>query len=158
MFYKIGFWVLLAIAILCCWMFIRSNPMKAQGAAGWTEFYSSAPQETIKFLNETLGIKSKKQKTPTEMEYTMLQADGQFWPFAGIMDAGAMPGEQKVPPSTMVYLTVLDYDKMHDKMVAGGAKTMMHHHVVDTDGGKMKFGVYVIPGDLTIGIAQYGVK
>jgi predicted enzyme related to lactoylglutathione lyase len=158
MFYKIGFFVLLAIVLAGAWLFMRSNPMKAQGAASWIEFYSSAPAETVKFLNETLGIKGGKQKVPTEMEYTVLQAKGQLWPFAGIMDASAMPGEKKVVPSTMVYLTTLDYEATHEKMVEKGATAVLYDKVVDTDGGKMKFGVYVIPGDFTIGIAQYGVK
>ena len=156
MFYKIGFFVLLVLLILAGWVFMRSNPMKNEGAAGWTEFYSGAPAETMKFLSDNFGIKSEKFAESTEngMDYHSLKAAGQFWPFAGIMDVNKLPVEAKVPPHTMVYLTVKDYDATHAKIIADGAKPMLANHYA----AGMKFGIYEIPGGLTIGVAQYGVK
>ncbi|MCL2748668.1 MAG: hypothetical protein FWE50_01190 [Alphaproteobacteria bacterium] len=157
MFYKIGFFVLLAIVIAGVFVFIRSNPMKNEGAASWTEFYSNAPEETMKFLSDNFGIKSEKFADGAEnngMDYFSLKAKGQFWPFAGVMDNTKLPVEGKVPPHTMVYLTVKDYDATHAKIVAAGAKPLLESQYA----AGMKFGIYEIPGGLTIGVAQYGVK
>jgi len=156
MFYKIGFFVLLAIVIAGTFVFIRSNPMKNEGAASWTEFYSNAPAETMKFLADNFGITSEKFAEAEEngMDYFSLKAKGQFWPFAGVMDVTKLPVEAKVPPHTMVYLTVRDYDATHTKIIADGAVAMLDNHYA----AGMKFGIYKIPGGLTIGVAQYGVK
>jgi len=156
MFYKIGFFVLLAVLIAAGCLFIRSNPMKNQGAAGWTEFYSAAPQETMTFMSDVFGIKHEKFKEQTNegLDYYSLKADGQFWSFAGVMAQPTMPDGTKVPPSTMVYLTVKDYDAVHEKMIEHGARA----HSTGIYAAGMKFGIYEIPGGLVIGVAQYGVK
>jgi len=156
MFYKIGFFVLLVIVILGAWVFMRANPMKNQGAAGWTEFYSTAPAATAKFLADNFGIKNEKRKPGASdgIDYTVLKAAGQLWPFAGMMAPPMLPDGTKVGPHTIVYLTVKDYDAMHGKITAAGAKPLVANQVASG----MKFGVYVIPGGLEIGIAQYGVK
>jgi hypothetical protein len=70
------------------------------------------------------------------------------------MDVNQLPVEAKVPPHTMVYLTVKDYDATHAKIIADGAVPML----VNEYAAGMKFGIYQIPGGLTIGVAQYGVK
>ena len=159
MFYKVGFFVLLVIVILGAWVFMKANPMKNQGAASWTEFYSSSPVETTKFLETVFGIKSEKYIDPSHtdgMEYFSLKAKGQFWPFAGVIDPAQlpMPDGMTIPPHTMVYLTVKDYASAHQKMLDAGATAMLADQVA----AGMRFGVYMIPGGLTIGIAQYGVK
>jgi len=156
MFYKIGFFVLLALLIAAGWVFMRANPMKNEGAASWTEFYSDAPSDTMKFLNDNFGITSEKYKEAEEngINYYSLKAKGQFWPFAGVMDMPTLPDGTKVPPHTMVYLTVKDYDATHAKIIADGAKPLL----TDEYAAGMKFGIYEIPGGLRIGIAQYGVK
>ena len=155
MFYKIGFYILLAIVIAAGWMFVRSNPMKNEGAASWIEIYSSVPTETIKFLADNFGIHHEKSKDAMDgMEYTLLKADGQFWPFGGIMGLPKMENGKTAPPHTMIYLTVNDYAAAHKKMVAGGAEVILADRVA----GGMKFGIYVIPGGIEIGLAQYGVK
>ena len=156
MFYKIGFYVLLVLVIAAGWLFVRSNPMKNEGAASWTEYYSSAPAETIKFLSENFGIRYEKSKENAAggMEYTILRARGQFWPFAGIMALPKLPDGTLADPHTLVYLTVMDYDASHQKMIDGGAKPLLTNQVA----AGMKFGIYIIPGGLEIGIAQYGVK
>jgi predicted enzyme related to lactoylglutathione lyase len=153
MFFKIGFFVLLFLVILMVWVFMRSNPMTNQGANGWTEFYSSNPTKTIKFLGDTFGIKSQAGKdTPTGMDYKVLKAPKQLWPFAGIMDIPNLPNGKKADQKTMVYLTVKNYDEAHKKMLKNGAKAYIDHQ----SAGGMKFGIYEIPGGVAIGIAQYG--
>lgn len=147
----------MAIVIAGVWVFIRANPMKNEGAASWTEFYSDAPAETMKFLADNFGIGAEKFADGAEnngMDYFSLKAKGQFWPFAGVMDVTKLPIEAKVPPHTMVYLTVKDYDATHAKIIADGATAML----VGEYAAGMKFGIYQIPGGLTIGVAQYGVK
>ncbi len=156
MFFKVGFFVLLFVVIALVWMFMRVNPMISEGAGSWTEYYSSDPAATIKFLNEAFGIKAETSNTDAlgNMEYTTLKAKGQLWPFAGIMNLPEMPDGQKIEPGTMVYLTVKNYDETHRKIVEAGAEVRVNAYVA----GGMKFGVYGIPGGVIIGVAQYGVK
>ena len=87
MFYKIGFFVLLAVVIAGAWVFVRANPMKNEGAASWIDFYSESPEETVKFLSDNFGIRYEKYKEPTSIgtEYIVLRAARQLWPFAGLM-------------------------------------------------------------------------
>lgn len=127
--------------------------MMNEGANSWTEFYSENPKETISFLNKTFGIKSEKGKEPAAdgEEYNILKAGGQMWPFAGIMELPKHNGEP-IAPGTMVYLTVKDYDAAHNKMIANNAQSLIDHKYVSG----MKFGIYMIPGGVKIGIAQYG--
>jgi predicted enzyme related to lactoylglutathione lyase len=155
MFFKVGFFVLLAVIFVLIGMFIKINPMQIEGAGSWTEFYSSDPQATIAFLDNTLGIKVKNTSSAADgMEYSILKAEKQLFPFAGIMAQPTMPDGSVVPPSTLVYLTVRDYDSTHSKLVQAGAVA----HAESQVAGGMKFGIYTIPGDISIGIAQYGVK
>ncbi|MCL2538636.1 MAG: hypothetical protein FWF34_01635 [Alphaproteobacteria bacterium] len=156
MFWKVGFFVLLALLIVAGWVFMKANPMKNEGAASWTEFYSSAPAETMQFLKDNFGISNEKfsETAAGGMDYHSLKARGQFWPFAGVMEVPTLPDGSKPAPHTIVYLTVKDYDATHAKIVAAGAKPLFANEYA----AGMKFGVYLIPGGLTIGIAQYGVK
>ena len=155
-FYKIGFYILLVVVLLGGWMFVRANPMKNEGTASWVEMYSYAPEETIKFLNENFGIVYKKspEAVPNGMTYNILRARHQFWPFAGIMGLPTLPDGTKVKPHTVVYLTVKDYDAARAKMLRSGAQELFGNQYA----AGMKFGIYTIPGDIEIGIAQYGVK
>ncbi|MCL2331830.1 MAG: hypothetical protein FWC61_04815 [Proteobacteria bacterium] len=151
-FFKIGFFVLLAVVIAGGWVFVKANPMKNTGAASWTDFYSSDPAATMKFLNDNFGITAEQSKESADnMVYYVLKAKGQMWPFAGITDVPMLPDGTKVNQHTTVYLTVKDYAAMHQKMLAAGATAV----VADKFAGGMKFGIYTIPGGITIGIAQY---
>ena len=155
MFFQIGFFVLLALVILMCWVFMRANPMKNEGAGSWTEYYSRDPKVTMKFMEDVFGIKATKfgEPTPCGNDYFSLKAHGQFWPFAGMMDLPQIT-DRAVDPHTLVYITTKNYDAAHAKMLKLGAKALAH----DLYAGGMKFGIYQIPGEIVIGVAQYGVK
>ena len=155
MFYKIGFYVLLAIVLACGFMFMRTNPMKLQGAMSWAEMYSTDPTATLTFLNQNFGIRVTQSKDMGDgMIYNVIKTPGALWPFAGVMGLPKMADGQPVGPQSMIYLTVTDYDAAHAKMIESGATA----HAVGQIAEGMKFGVYTIPGGVTIGIAQYGVK
>ena len=152
MFYKIGFYILLVLLIGCVALFLKTNPMKTTGALSWIDIYSNNPTATVEFLNDNLGIKTTAaHKTPTGQDYIIIKAPGQVWPFAGVMETPKLPDGSRGPVGTTAYLTGKDYDAMHDKVVAAGATPISTHMI--TDG--MKFGFYVIPGDVGIALVQY---
>lgn len=152
MFYKIGFWILLVIVIAFVGLFLKTNPMKSTGAASWVEFYSDTPAETISFLENNFGIKVvNTTKTPMDVDYSIVKAKGQLWPFAGVMQTMTMPDGKQIPAGTVVYLTVKDYNAAHEKAMASGA-TANATHLRTED---MLFGFYTIPGNVNIGIVQY---
>ena len=150
MFWKIGFFVELALIVAMVWVFLKANPMKNVGAASWIDIYSKDPAATIQFLEATFGttvMASRKAVTEEDIDYKVLKAKGQMWPFAGIM---ALP-DKDVPPHAMMYLTVKDYAAAHKAMVDNGASVVM----ADKYAAGMKFGIYVIPGGVDIGIAEW---
>ncbi len=154
MFYKIGFWVLLVIVLGCVGLFVCTNPMKNQGAMSWVDIYSNNPTATLKFLDESLGIKTVKvTKTPDMGDYNIIKSRGALWPFAGVMELPKM-GNTTVAPGAMLYFTVNDYVESAKQLVANGAKPIVENMVT----GGMMFGVYEIPGGVTIGITKYGIK
>jgi len=124
--------------------------MMNEGAPGWLEIYSKNPDATLKFLAETFGtrIASRKESAVAGMDYAVIRARGQIWPFAGVM---GRPEKDDMAPHAMIYLTVRDCAATHKKMVANGAKTI----IADEYSDGMKFGIYVIPGGIDIGIAEY---
>lgn len=149
MFWKIGFFALLALVILMVRVFMKVNPMMSEGSASWIDIYSKDKTATIKFLKEVFGttvMESKASMSPG-IDYKVVKAKGQMWPFAGIMD---LP-DKKMPPHAMIYITVKDYAAAHKKMLKNGAKVMM----ADKYAGGMKFGIYIIPGGVDIGIAEW---
>lgn len=152
MFYKVGFYFLLILVIVFIGIFLKTNPMKNQGALSWVDFYSNNPTATIKFLNDNFDIRvAKTQKTPTGQDYNIIKARGQMWPFAGIMETPILPDGTRAPAGTTVYLTVKDYDVAHVKAIESGAIPFATGMV--TDG--MRFGFYKIPGDVGIALVQY---
>lgn len=149
MFYKIGFWVLLAIVIACGALFIHTNPMKNQGAMSWIDIYSEAPAETLKFLETNFDIKVVNvTKMQDGGDYNVIKSRGAMWPFAGVMQ---MPKVMGATPGSMIYLTVKDYAAAHARALENGAKVILE----DMYAEGMHFGVYEIPGKLKIGIVQY---
>jgi predicted enzyme related to lactoylglutathione lyase len=155
MFYKIGFFVLLIIVVLGGWLIVQVNPMKNQGAMSWAEMYSEDPAATLFFLNRTLGVRvANTTKTPDGMIYNVIRARRQIWPFAGVMGLPRLPDGEEIAPGTIIYLTVRNYAAAHEAMIEHGA--VAHQTGLIAEG--MKFGIYTIPGGVTIGIAQYGVK
>lgn len=152
MFWKIGFFVLLALLIAASWIFIKSNPMKNEGAASWVDIYSAAPDETVTFLGNVFGIKQVKSEDSAQgMDYKVIKANGQLWPFAGVMGLPTDGFGQKAQPGTMIYLTVKNHAEMSQKMIDNGATLTFGPKIA----GGMEFSIYEIPGGLYIGIAQY---
>jgi predicted enzyme related to lactoylglutathione lyase len=150
MFYKIGFWVLLAALIGCGGLWLNTSSMKLDGGMSWVDIYSDAPADTIAFLDKTFGIKVVDTTKDDFGEYNVIKTPGQLFPFAGIMGLPEMPGAKAVP-GAMIYLTVKDYAASAEKMKAAGAIPRVENMVA----GGMLFGVYEIPGRVAIGIAQY---
>ena len=155
MFYKIGFFVLLIVVLAMVFMFFKANPMNHQGAQSWIDLYSTDAAATVKFLEDNFGIKVVKNTDSIPgIDYTVIKAGGQMWPFAGVMQiTDEFKGMGLVPKAT-IYLTVKDYEKIHKQLVANSATPVMHHIV----GAGMKFGIYIIPGGLDIGVVQYSSK
>jgi predicted enzyme related to lactoylglutathione lyase len=154
MFYKIGFYVLSILLIGMMWIFQVANPMKNAGAASWIDLYSDEPEATVRFLSENLNIKvASTSESAVGGGYTVIKANGQIWPFAGVMKtpAGVGAGAKKVAPHATIYITVKDYAETAKRIMAAGAKPVLENK----EAGGMKFGIYIIPGGLDIGIAQY---
>jgi hypothetical protein len=61
------------------------------------------------------------------------------------------PERDDMTPHAMIYLTVRNYAAAHKKMIANGAKTI----IADEYSDGMKYGIYIIPGGIDIGIAEY---
>jgi len=155
MFYKIGFFVLLGLVVVSGGLLVHVNPMRNQGAMSWAEMYSEDPAATLFFLNRTLGIRvADTTKTPDGMIYNTIRARRQIWPFAGVMGLPRIAEGEEAQAGTIIYLTVRDYEAAHEAMIENGA---IAHRAFEVAEG-MKFGIYTIPGGVTIGVAQYGVK
>ena len=157
MFYKVGFYVSLIALLICGWFFMRLDPTRNEGAQSWVGMYSTAPADTVKFMQKVFGMRATDMfANDPNTDYIMLTTRRQFWPFGGVM---------KLPPKfagishTMAYLTTLDFEATHRAMIAAGAREVMERRSVGEGGNKMRFGIYVIPGGIEIGIAQYrGVR
>ena len=155
MFYKIGFYALLVVVALMVFVFIKANPMLNQGASSWIDLYSNDAAATVKFLQDNFGIKTvTNTQTIDGVDYTVIKADGQLWPFAGVMQIAKKFKDMGLSPKATIYLTVKDYEKIHAQLVEAGSKPVMDHIV----GAGMKFGIYIIPGGLDIGVVQYDSK
>ena len=153
MFYKVGFYVLLILLLGMILFFMSMNPMKTEGAASWIDLYSNDSAATIKFLKDNFGIEVvNTSKSLVNTDYSVIKANKYPFPFAGVMQ---IPKDNtELLPHASIYLTVKDYDKMHERLVKAGAKPVLDHKVA----GGMKFGIYIIPGGLDIGIAQWGTE
>jgi predicted enzyme related to lactoylglutathione lyase len=153
MFWKIGFFVLFALLVAAVWIFMKSNPMKNEGASFWVDIYSAAPTETVDFLGRVFGIQQVKSQDLAQegMDYKVIRANGQMWPFAGVTGLPTDDTGMTAVPGTMIYLTVKDHDASSKKMIENGAKMTFGPKIVDG----MAFSIYEIPGGLYIGIAQY---
>jgi len=152
MFYKIGFFVLLIIVIAMLWLFMRVNPMMNEGSPSWIDISSKSPDETIRFMNNVFGI-SVMHETKTAssgLDYKVVRGPGQIWPFAGVMP---LP-DKDFEPQSMIYITVRDYDAANKKMIQNGAKPILS----DQKAAGMRFGIYIIPGGIHLGIAEWNRK
>lgn len=152
---KILLAVVLSLSILMnivtLYVIISKNPMKLQGEKSWVDLYSSDSDATVKFLNENLGIKVVATSNEGGMDYRVIKSESGMFPYAGVMQISEEYKKQGLVPHATIYLTVKDYDKMHKQFLEKGAKAVIENKVIEN----MKFGIYVIPGGLDIGIIQY---
>lgn len=130
------------------------NPMKVQGDKSWVDMYTNDADATEKFLNENLGIKVVQSSKENDMDYRVIKAKDGLFPYAGIMQINAEMKKEKVQPHATVYFTVKNYDQMSKQFQEKGAKVLFDGMVMEG----MKFGFFVIPGGIDVGIVQYGVK
>lgn len=153
---KILLYVVLAVSLLinACVLYIvlAKNPMKVQGDKSWTDLYTNDIDATFKFLNENLGVQVVKvPENPNGEDYRVLKAKGGIFPYAGLMQISEEHKKEGLKPHAAIYITVDNYDEMHKKFIEQGAKPQLENYQVNN----MKFGIYVIPGGLDIGIVQY---
>lgn len=153
-FYMFGFYALLLVVICCGILFIKINPMKINGQVSWADLYSNNSAATAEFLNKTMGIESQKTENNDGMDYTLIKGKKALFPSAGIMQITDEWRKEGLVPHSTLYFTVINYDETEQKMLENGAKTL----VPATIKYGMKFGIYMIPGDLDIAIVQYQVK
>lgn len=153
---KILLYTILSISLLLnaltAYIVIAKNPMKVQGDKSWTDLYTYDIDATYKFLNENLGIQTF--KTPENgkgIDYKVIKANGGIFPYAGLMQIDEEHKKEGLKPHAAIYITVDNYDEMHKKFIEQGAKALLENYTVNN----MKFGIYVIPGGLDIGIVQY---
>ncbi len=148
----------LAISLLLnaatAYIIFAKNPMMVQGDKSWVDMYTNDANATEKFLNENLGIKVVKNVNDNGMDYRIIQAKDGMFPYAGVMQICDKMKKQNIQPHSTVYFTVKNYDEMSKQFKANGAKVLLDGQV--TQG--MKFGFFIIPGGVEVGIVQYGVK
>lgn len=153
---KVLLYIVLAVSLLLnvftAYIVIAKNPMKIQGDKSWTDLYTNDIDATFKFLNENLDIQVI--KTPDNgkgIEYKVLKAKNGIFPYAGLMQINEEHKKEGLKPHATIYITVDNYEEMDKKFIEQGAKPQLQNFQVNN----MKFGIYVIPGGLDIGIVQY---
>ncbi len=149
-----GFYALLIVLICCGILFTKINPMKINGQISWADLYSNNAAATTDFLNKTMGIESQKIENNDGIDYTLIKGKKALFPSAGIMQITDEWRKEGLVPHATLYFTVSNYDETEQKMLENGAKTLVPAMVKNS----MKFGVYMIPGDVDIAIVQYQVK
>ncbi|MDR2526505.1 MAG: hypothetical protein LBC92_01375 [Rickettsiales bacterium] len=124
--------------------------MKIEGQLSWVDFHSNDAEKTADFLKKTLGIKIISETKDEKINYKVIMAEKGILPFGGIMQIN---NESEIRNnSTLAYLTVLDYDSVSDNFIKNGAKEI-GQGASYVDG--MKFGMFLIPGNVAIALAQY---
>ncbi len=136
------------------YIILAKNPTKIQGEKSWIDMYTNDANATEKFLNENLGIKVVQTSNANGMDYRIIKAKDGMFPYAGIMQICDKMKKENVQPHATVYFTVKDYDAMSKQFQEKGAKVLLDGMVVEN----MKFGFFIIPGGIDVGIVQYGVK
>jgi len=145
----------LLLNALTAYVVFAKNPMKVVGDKSWVDMYTDDVDATEKFLSENLGIKVVKRSNESDgMDYRVIQAKDGLFPYAGIMQICDKMKADNVKPHSTVYFTVKDYDAMSKQFQEQGAKVLLDGMVLEG----MKFGFFIIPGGIDIGIVQYGVK
>lgn len=153
---KILLYVVLAVSLLLnaltAYVILAKNPMKIQGDKSWTDLYTNDIDATLKFLNDNLGVQVvKSPDNKMGIDYRVLKAKDGIFPYAGLMQIDEQHKKEGLKPHATIYITVDNYDEMHKRFIEQGAKPEVENLHVNN----MKFGIYVIPGGLDIGIVQY---
>lgn len=153
---KILLYVVLSVSLLInafiAYIVIAKNPMKIQGDKSWTDLYTNDINATIKFLSDNLDIQVVKSPDNNNgIDYRVIKAKEGVFPFAGLMQINEEHKKEGLKPHATIYITVDNYDEMHKKFIEQGAKAELENFKVNN----MKFGIYIIPGGLDIGIVQY---
>ena len=155
---KILFISVLTISLLLnaatAYVILAKNPMKVQGEKSWVDMYTDDADATEKFLNENLGIKVVQTSNEDGMDYRVIKAKDGLFPYAGIMQICDEMKKENIVPHSTVYFTVKNYDAMSKQFRENGAQVLLDGMVMEG----MKFGFFIIPGGIDIGIVQYGVK
>ncbi len=155
---KILFISVLTISLLLnaitAYIVFAKNPMVVQGDKSWVDMYSNDADATEKFLNENLGIKTVRKIKNEGFNYRIIQAKDGIFPYAGVMQIDAAMKKENVQPHATIYFTVKNYDEMSKQFQKNGAKVLLDAMVMEN----MKFGFFIIPGGIDVGIVQYGVK
>jgi len=154
---KIVFICVLTASLLlnatAAYVILAKNPMKIQGDKSWVDMYTNDADATEKFLNENLGIKVV-QTYKDDIDYRVIKAKGGLFPYAGIMQICDEMKKENVLPHSTAYFTVKNYDEMSKQFQENGAKVLLDGMIKEG----MKFGFFIIPGGIEVGIVQYGVK
>lgn len=144
----------LLLNIAFAFLIFTKDPMKLQGEKSWVDLYSDDADATIKFLSDNLGIKLVSASKETGIDYRVIKSEKGLFPYAGVMQIDENFKKKGLVPHATIYLTVKNYDEMSKQFTENGAKPVMENMVVDN----MKFGIFVIPGGLDVGIIQYNFK
>lgn len=153
---RIFIYIILTVSLmlnaLTLYIIVAKNPMKIQGDKSWTDLYTDDIDATYKFLNDNLDIQVVKiPENKKGIDYRVIKAKSGIFPYAGLMQIDEKRKNEGLKPHAAIYITVDDYDEMHKKFIEQGAKPQATNLQVHN----MKFGIYVIPGGLDIGIVQY---
>lgn len=153
---KILLYIVLAVSLLLnavtLYIVLAKNPMKVQGDKSWTDLYTYDIDATYKFLHDNLDVQvMKSPENPNGNDYRVIKAKNGIFPYAGLMQISEEYRKEGLKPHATIYITVDNYDETHKKFVEQGAKPQLENFQVNN----MKFGIYVIPGGLDIGIVQY---
>lgn len=147
-----GFYIFLISTLALLFILLRMNPTKLNGALTWSDIYSNNSRATIDFFSTVFGSKAQPIEMPDNLEYTILKAPKSLFPSVGIMQITDEFRGQGLLPHSTPYFSVTDYQTTHQKMLENGAKVLRPAMVKNG----MKFGIYLIPGDLDIAIIQFG--
>lgn len=151
-FLNVALAVSLLLNAMTVYVIFAKNPMKIQGDKSWTDLYTNDIDATYKFLNENLDVQSMAiPDNGKGIDYRVIKAKNGMFPYAGLMQIDEKQKKEGLKPHSTIYLTVENYDEMHKKFIKNGAKPQLENFKVRD----MKFGIYVIPGGLDIGIVQY---
>lgn len=153
---RILLYVILSVSLLLnavtLYIVLAKNPMKVQGDKSWTDLYTDDIDATYKFFNENLDVQVMNcPDNHKNIDYRVIKAKNGIFPYAGLMQISEEHKKEGLRPHATIYITVDNYDEMHKKFIEQGAKPQLENFTVNN----MKFGIYVIPGGLDIGIVQY---